>query len=91
MAGTAILTAAIVSAAQPPAPRVVYAPPPRPGYTWQPGYWTPRGRRMGLDRGPLGLALPRLRLGARPLAARTGRILASRPGILAAKLTPPPQ
>ena len=40
MAGTAILTAAVVSAAQPPPPRVVYAPSPRSGYTWQPGYWT---------------------------------------------------
>ena len=40
MAGTAIVTAAIVSASQPPPPRVVYAPPPRPGYSWQPGYWT---------------------------------------------------
>ena len=40
MAGTAIVTAAIVSAAQPPPPRVVYVPAPRPGYSWQPGYWT---------------------------------------------------
>ena len=40
MAGTAIVTAAVVSAAQPPPPRVVYLPSPRPGYTWQPGYWT---------------------------------------------------
>jgi WXXGXW repeat (2 copies) len=40
MAGTAIVTAAIVSASQPPPPRVAYAPAPRPGYTWQPGYWS---------------------------------------------------
>jgi YXWGXW repeat-containing protein len=40
VASTAIVTAAIVSAAQPPPPRVVYVPEPRPGYAWQPGYWT---------------------------------------------------
>jgi hypothetical protein len=39
VAGTAITTAAIVSASAPPAPRVVYAPSPQPGYAWQPGYW----------------------------------------------------
>jgi hypothetical protein len=40
MAGTAIVTAAVISAARPPPPpRVVYVPEPRPGYTWQPGYW----------------------------------------------------
>jgi WXXGXW repeat (2 copies) len=38
--GTAIVTAAIVSATAPPPPRVVYIPEPRPGYAWQPGYWT---------------------------------------------------
>jgi YXWGXW repeat-containing protein len=38
--GTAIVTAAVVSATQPPPARVVYVPEPRPGYAWQPGYWT---------------------------------------------------
>lgn len=27
----------------PPAPRVVVAPPPRPGFVWAPGYWAYRG------------------------------------------------
>ncbi len=40
MLGTAIVTAAVVSANEPPPPRVVYMPDPRPGYAWQPGYWT---------------------------------------------------
>ena len=40
VAGTAIVTAAIVSSRPPPPPRVVYLPAPRPGYAWQPGYWT---------------------------------------------------
>ncbi len=40
IASTALFTAAVVSAAQPPPPRVVYVPVERPGYTWQPGYWT---------------------------------------------------
>ena len=40
MAGTAILTAAIVSSTQPPPPRVEYVPEPRNGWVWQPGYWT---------------------------------------------------
>jgi hypothetical protein len=40
VAGTAITTAAIISAtAPPPPPQVVYAPAPKPGYAWQPGYW----------------------------------------------------
>ena len=38
--GTAIVTAAVVSASRPPPPRVVYVPESRPGYAWQPGYWT---------------------------------------------------
>jgi hypothetical protein len=38
--GTAIVTAAVVSATQPPPPRVVYVPEPRAGYVWAPGYWT---------------------------------------------------
>jgi hypothetical protein len=42
-AETALLTAAIVSATPPPPPRVVYVPEPRPGYAWQPGYWTLQG------------------------------------------------
>jgi len=40
LAETALVTAVIVSAVQPPPPRVVFVPEPRPGYTWQPGYWT---------------------------------------------------
>jgi hypothetical protein len=36
----ALITAIVVSATQPPPPRVVYVPPPRMGYVWQPGYWT---------------------------------------------------
>jgi hypothetical protein len=38
--GTAIITAAIVSTRPPPPPRVVYVPVARPGFSWQPGYWT---------------------------------------------------
>jgi hypothetical protein len=41
--GTAIVTAAVVSAVQPPPPRVVVVPEPRAGYVWQPGYWTLQG------------------------------------------------
>jgi hypothetical protein len=37
---TAIVAAVIISAVQPPPPRVVIVPEPRPGYVWQPGYWT---------------------------------------------------
>jgi hypothetical protein len=40
MAWTAVVTAAVVSSQQPPRERVVYVPAPRPGYSWQPGYWT---------------------------------------------------
>ena len=40
VATTAIVTAAIVSATAPPPPRVVFVPEPRPGYDWDPGYWT---------------------------------------------------
>jgi hypothetical protein len=40
LADTAIITAVIVSASEPPPPRVVFVPEPRPGYAWQPGYWT---------------------------------------------------
>ncbi|HUJ63441.1 MAG TPA: YXWGXW repeat-containing protein [Kofleriaceae bacterium] len=36
----AVVTAVVVSALQPPPPRVVFVPAPRPGYVWQPGYWT---------------------------------------------------
>jgi hypothetical protein len=39
-ADTAIVTALIISATEPPPPRVVYMPEPRQGYAWQPGYWT---------------------------------------------------
>lgn len=41
-ADTALLTAVIVSATAPPPPLVIYAPEPRHGYAWQPGYWTIR-------------------------------------------------
>jgi hypothetical protein len=44
VAGTAIVTAAIVSAMPPPPPRVVYVPEPRPGYVWQTGYWMLQGQ-----------------------------------------------
>jgi len=40
LADTAILTAVIISATRPPPPRVVFVPEERPGYAWQPGYWT---------------------------------------------------
>jgi hypothetical protein len=39
-ADAAIVTAVIVSATEPPPPRILYVPEPRPGYAWQPGYWT---------------------------------------------------
>jgi hypothetical protein len=39
----AIVTAAVVSLAAPPPPRVVVVPAERPGYSWQPGYWTRDG------------------------------------------------
>jgi WXXGXW repeat (2 copies) len=29
----------------PPEPRVVVAPPPRPGFVWAPGYWRYEGHR----------------------------------------------
>ena len=29
----------------PPPPRVIVAPPARPGYVWAPGYWNWNGRR----------------------------------------------
>ncbi len=40
IADTALITAVIVSATEPPPPRVVFVPEPRAGYAWQPGYWT---------------------------------------------------
>ena len=39
LVGTAVVTAAVVSASQPPPPRVVYVPEQRPGYSWQAGFW----------------------------------------------------
>jgi hypothetical protein len=39
----AVVTAAIVSAVQPPPPQVVFVPAPREGYVWQQGYWTRQG------------------------------------------------
>lgn len=39
----AIVTAAIVSTVAPPPPRVIVVPAERPGYSWQPGYWTRDG------------------------------------------------
>jgi hypothetical protein len=41
----AVLTALVVSATAPPPPRVVEVPPPRPGYVWQPGFWTLQGNQ----------------------------------------------
>ena len=39
--GTALVTAAVISATPPPPPRVVYVvPAEHPGYAWQPGYWS---------------------------------------------------
>jgi len=44
--GASVVTAAVVSSRRPPpAPYAVYAPPPRPGYDWQPGYWVLHGDR----------------------------------------------
>jgi hypothetical protein len=40
LAGAAVATAVIVSTTPPPPPPVVYVPAARPGYVWQPGYWT---------------------------------------------------
>jgi hypothetical protein len=37
--GASVVTAAVVSSRPPPPPYSAYAPPPRPGYAWQPGYW----------------------------------------------------
>jgi hypothetical protein len=48
----AVVTAAIVSTVQPPPPRVVFVPPPRDGYAWQPGYWTQQdGQWLWVDGG----------------------------------------
>ena len=43
VATTAVVTAAIVSSRPPPPPRVVFVPEARPGYAYQPGYWTLQG------------------------------------------------
>jgi hypothetical protein len=40
VATAAVVTAVVVSTRPPPPPRVVYVPDPRPGWVWQPGYWT---------------------------------------------------
>jgi len=40
IAATAIVTAVVVSSRPPPPPRVVIVPEPRPGFVYQPGYWT---------------------------------------------------
>ena len=62
MAGTAIVTAAIVSAVSPPPPpRVVVVPPPHPGYVWQPGFWTRRGGQWIWVDGYWIVAQPRYR------------------------------
>jgi len=56
LAETALITAAVVSATQPPPPRVVYMPEPRPGYAWQPGYWTLQNDRwLWVDGGWIAL------------------------------------
>lgn len=50
MAGTALVTAAVVSAVRPPPPPIFVVPEPRPGYVWQPGYWTLReGQWIWID------------------------------------------
>jgi hypothetical protein len=41
--GAAIITAAIITTVAPPPPRVIVVPEPRPGYAWQPGYWSRAG------------------------------------------------
>jgi hypothetical protein len=43
VAATAIVTAAIVSSRPPPPPRVVIVAEVRPGFVYQPGYWTLQG------------------------------------------------
>ena len=43
LCGSALATAAVVSATAPPAPPPQPAPPPRPASTWQPGYWSLQG------------------------------------------------
>jgi hypothetical protein len=53
LAATALLGAAAPAFSQvgidieiaPPAPRVLIAPPPRPGFIWAPGYWQWDGHR----------------------------------------------
>src|SRR5258706_6209768 len=49
--GASVVTAAVVSSRPPPPPYAVYAPPPRPGYDWQPGYWVLRDDRWDWNRG----------------------------------------
>src|SRR2546427_5138718 len=43
--GASVVTAAVLSSRPPPPPYSAYAPPPRPGYDWQPGYWVLHGDR----------------------------------------------
>jgi len=43
--GASVVTAAVVSSRPPLPPYSAYAPPPRPGYSWQPGYWVARDDR----------------------------------------------
>jgi hypothetical protein len=51
-AETAVVAAVIVSATEPPPPRVIFVPEPRPGYAWQPGYWTlQEGQWLWVDGG----------------------------------------
>jgi hypothetical protein len=40
---TAFVTATILSTTGPPPPKVTFVPEVRPGYAWQPGYWTLQG------------------------------------------------
>ena len=43
--GTAQAAIGIDIDVAPPAPRVIVAPPPRPGFVWAPGYWRWNGHR----------------------------------------------
>src|SRR5215510_1941803 len=59
--GTVVAAAAIVSAVAPPPPRVVVVPAERPGWVWQPGYWTRDGHHWVWIEGDWVPAQPRSR------------------------------